>query len=354
MSLTLSKPRRSRKLPRSRPASRARAWSRIWLTSSAVRSAPVERGHAGDLGVGVAEVAVQPLAAQHQQAAVLALGLEEELGPLQGDLAHQQVADGGRLLGGQAAGPAVGDDAVVVEGAEVDPGGDVAGLELEADAGRGQGAAADLVGERVVAEQAEVAGARAGGDAPGDRVVQAQRALAGQPVEVGGVGLGELGAALGGAVAAEAVHHQQEGLLALGPGHLGHDGLLREGDRHGCASNLPWGTGPESTVPRLAGAKSDDPQEPRPVDRRASPPAPGRLGPWGSSAPRGTPVAFPRTTRESPVLRPRGRLDLAAWRSGCAFPPSATRRPGPSALPAGTPIRISQSYRVGPSGRSGI
>jgi hypothetical protein len=27
---------------------------------------------------------------------------------------------------------------------------------------------------------------------------------------------------------------------------------------------------------------------------------------------RGTPVAFPRTTRESPVLRPRGRLDLAA------------------------------------------
>ena len=54
------------------------------------------------------------------------------------------------------------------------------------------------------------------------------------------------------------------------------------------------------------------PGGPRPGGRRANPPAPGRLGPWGSSAPRGTPVAFPRTTRESPVLRPRGRLDLAA------------------------------------------
>ncbi len=66
------------------------------------------------------------------------------------------------------------------------PGGHVARLELEADAGRRQGAAADLVGERVVAEQAEVAGARPGGDAPGHRVVEAQGALAGQPVEVGG------------------------------------------------------------------------------------------------------------------------------------------------------------------------
>src|SRR5215207_642311 len=78
--------------------------------------------------------------------------------------------------------------------------------------------------------------------------------------------------------------------------------------------NQQGGTDWESTGRDPAGArrqKGDDPQEPRPVDRRASPPAPGRLGPWGSSAPRGTPVAFPRTTRESPVLRPRGRLDLA-------------------------------------------
>jgi hypothetical protein len=161
---------------------------------------------------------------------VLALGLEEELDPVELDLADQELADGGGLLGGEAAGAAVGDGAVGVEGAEVDPGGHVAGLELEADAGRGQGAPADLVFQRVVAEQAEVAGAGPGGDAPGDRVVEPQGALAGQPVEVGGVGLGELGAPLGGPVAAEAVHHQQERLLAFGPCHLGHNGL--GGERH--------------------------------------------------------------------------------------------------------------------------
>ena len=307
-------------MPRSRPASRVaglvedlldQLGGALGLGRAGLR---LERGHADDLGVGVGQVAVQALAAQHQQAAVLPLGLEEELDPVELDLAHQQLADGGRLLGGQPAGPAVGDDPVGVQGAEVDPGGHVAGLELEADAGRRQGAPADLVGERVVAEQAEVAGARPGGDAAGHRVVEAQGALAGQPVEVGGAGLGELGAALGGPVAAEAVHHQQEGLHALGPCHLGHDGLGGEAIDMG-ASEPAGGTGRESTGREPAGArreKCDDPQEPRPVDRRASPPAPGRLGPWGSSAPRGTPVAFPRTTRESPVLRPRGRLDLAA------------------------------------------
>src|SRR4029453_14807398 len=89
------------------------------------------------------------------------------------------------------------------------------------------------------------------------------------------------------------------------------------GPRGGAAAWAPpnqrGGTGWESTGREPAGArceKCDDPQEPRPVDRRASPPAPGRLGPWGASAPRGTPVAFPRTTRESPVLRPE-----AAWTS---------------------------------------
>jgi hypothetical protein len=43
----------------------------------------------------------------------------------------------------------------------------------------------------------------------------------------------------------------------------------------------------------------DNPQEPRPGGRRADPPAPGRLGPWGSSVPRGTLTAFPSLARES-------------------------------------------------------
>src|SRR4029453_11371444 len=119
MSLTLSKPRRSRKLPRSRPASRRRAWSRSCLTSSPVRSASGGRACGSSGGAGGA-----------------AGGGEKERGPGEPDPAHQQVAEGGRLFGGQPAGPAVGDDAVAVEGAEVDPGGHVARLELEADAGR--------------------------------------------------------------------------------------------------------------------------------------------------------------------------------------------------------------------------
>jgi hypothetical protein len=97
--------------------------------------------------------------------------------------------------------------------------------------------------------------------------------------------------------------------------------------------------------------EKDNPQEPRPGGRRANPPAPGRLGPWGSSAPRGTPVAFPSLARESLVLRPEGRLNLTAATAGCATHRPAVRRPDPSALLAGTPTRISRSNRVGPSGQ---
>jgi hypothetical protein len=95
----------------------------------------------------------------------------------------------------------------------------------------------------------------------------------------------------------------------------------------------------------------DNPQEPRPVDRRANPPAPGRLGPWGSSVPRGTPTAFPSLVRESLVLRPEGRLNLTTATGVAHTHRPAVRRPGPSALLAGAPTRISRSSRVGPSGR---
>ena len=169
------------------------------------------------------------------------------------------------------------DAAVAVEGGEVDPGGDVARAQLEADAGGRQRPPADLVGERVVAEQPEVAGAGPRGDAAGDRVVQAEGAFAGQPVEVGRARLGQLRAALDGAVAAEAVHHQQQRLVALWSGHLGHDGL--GGERHLRLRTCGGGTGRSLAVGgRRAGRPGarEDPQESRPVDRRANPPAPGR------------------------------------------------------------------------------
>ena len=108
------------------------------------------------------------------------------------------------------------------------------------------------------------------------------------------------------------------------------------------------GVGARGGWPKL---ENDNPQEPRPGGRRANPPAPGRLGPWGSSAPRGTPVAFPSLARESLVLRPEGRLNLTVATAGGATHRPAVRRPDPSALLAGAPTRISRSNRVGPSGQ---
>src|SRR5215218_1909311 len=122
--------------------------------------------------------------------------------------------------------------------------------------------------------------------------------------------------------------------------------MLLGGSRLGRWPILAWAPGEDG--PNL---RRDDPQEPRPGGRRANPPAPGRLGPWGSSAPRGTPAAFPSLARESLVLRPEGRLNLTAATAGGATHRPAVRRPDPSALLAGTPIRISRSNRVGPSGQ---
>jgi hypothetical protein len=87
--------------------------------------------------------------------------------------------------------------------------------------------------------------------------------------------------------------------------------------------------------------------------RRTTPKSPvrvasGRLGPWGSSAPRGTPVAFPSLARESLVLRPEGRLNLTVATVGGATHRPAVRRPDPSALLAGAPTRISRSNASAP------
>src|SRR5690606_9768044 len=60
-------------------------------------------------------------------------------------------------------------------------------LKLEADAGRFERAAADEVLHGVVAEEAEVAGAAAGGDAGGDGDAAAADAFAHELGEVGGL-----------------------------------------------------------------------------------------------------------------------------------------------------------------------
>src|SRR5215213_8430019 len=94
--------------------------------------------------------------------------------------------------------------------------------------------------------------------------------------------------------------------------------------------------------------EKDNPQEPRPGDGRANPPAPGRLGPWGSSAPRGTPTAFPSLARESSRPTTRRPLNLTVATVGGATHRPAVRRPDPSALLAGAPTRISRSNASAP------
>ncbi len=121
-----------------------------------------------------------------------------------------------RLVVGQAPGPAVGDAALGVEGGQVAAGGDVAGSDLDLQAGRRQRPPAQLELDRVVAEEGHVGGPGSGRDAGADGVVEAQAAGRGQGVEVGGVGLLQLGAPVGGGEAGQAVEHHQHDFARRG------------------------------------------------------------------------------------------------------------------------------------------
>ena len=106
---------------------------------------------------------------------------------------------------------AVGDDAFLVERAEIGPGGDVARLEFHAQTEGFNHAAADLKFQRIIAKQSEMAGAAARSDAGGDRNHASLRAVPGQAVEVGGGGgfeRGEIILFLGGDVA-QSIEHEQ-------------------------------------------------------------------------------------------------------------------------------------------------
>ena len=119
-------------------------------------------------------------------------------------------------LVGDSPGPAVGDVAGLVDGAEVQPGGHVAVLQRELHAQGAEHAAADLVDQRVVAEQAQVPRPAAGRDAGGHRArAGRRRAAAGQGVEVGLLGLLQGGALAGVVAVAQAVHHQQDDPLVV-------------------------------------------------------------------------------------------------------------------------------------------
>ena len=151
------------------------------------------------------------LAAQDEEEAVLADRAGRRLRRPGGRCCDRVFAEGGAGVGADAPGAAVGDEALVVDGAEVAAGGQVFATKVEVDAEGFEDAAADAVLQRVVAEEGEMAGAAAGRDAVADGHGEAADAVGGEAVEVDGVRLFELGAAgLGIGQAAEAVDDEED------------------------------------------------------------------------------------------------------------------------------------------------
>ena len=167
---------------------------------------------------------------------MLTLVPEEDLHARHAHRGLEPLDDGLRLGVGNAPGAPVGDRAVRRQCGEVAAGGDVAGFQLEVETGGRQRTASELELLGVVAEQAEVPGARPGRDAGADRLDEAGAAVGGEPVEVGGDGFLELGAVFGVGVTAEAVHHDEEdlgvgGLDQFGQVHASHATFLEPCDR---------------------------------------------------------------------------------------------------------------------------
>ena len=107
---------------------------------------------------------MQAFTAKNDDKAVFLYGANKNLdaGDFDGvQFVGQRVA----FFAGDAAGAAIGDFAGGVEGAVVAADGDIVRAEFETDAGGFQRAAADDEFQRIVAEEAEVAGAAAGSDA---------------------------------------------------------------------------------------------------------------------------------------------------------------------------------------------
>ena len=150
-------------------------------------------------GIGIGQWPFEPLAAEHDDKPVAFTGFDDDLDVANFfDFLFQDFDLCLAHAGVNATGPAVGHEPFGVERAEVGTRSDVAGFEVNADAERFDNAAADFKFERVVAEQAKVAGTAAGRDAGRDRRHATHRGMFGERVEVGRFGDFERRAEAGG------------------------------------------------------------------------------------------------------------------------------------------------------------
>ena len=135
--------------------------------------------------VGVRQRAFQPLAAKHDDKAMLLARLDEDVGVADFfDLGGEHRAQFLARFGRDAAGAPVGNNAFCIYCGEIGAGADVAMLEFHAQAERLDDAAAHLEFQRVIAKQAEVAGPAAGRDAGRSGNHAALRRVLGNLVEI--------------------------------------------------------------------------------------------------------------------------------------------------------------------------
>ncbi len=153
-----------------------------------------QRWNARFLWVGVGQAGVQALTAHYHDDAVF-LDLMDFCFDA-GDLnIVENLDDRGCFFVRDAPGAPVGDVAFGVEAAQVAAGGDITGVDIHADSRGRERPAADIVDQRVIAEQGQVGRAGAGGQASADGDGLAQAALRGETVQIWGLSSLECGRA---------------------------------------------------------------------------------------------------------------------------------------------------------------
>jgi hypothetical protein len=140
---------------------------------------------------------------------------EEDLHVREAHLSLQALHEASPLVIRWPPGPAIRDVAFGVQRAQVGARRDVTRLQIEPQSGRAEDASSQLVLERVVPEQRQVAGAGAGSDAGADGVEESRHPPRGQAVEVGGGGFLQLRRVVFIGHPPEAVHHDEDDLRVV-------------------------------------------------------------------------------------------------------------------------------------------
>lgn len=165
-------------------------------------------------GIGIGERAFESFAAKYNDEPVAFTGFDDDFDIADFfDFLFQDFDLCFANFGVDAASAPVGDQTFGVERAEIGAGGNVAGFEFNAETERFDDATTNFKFERIVAKQAEVAGAAAGSDAGRDGRQTAHCGVFGERVEIRSFGDFERSAkagGFGGDIADAVVHDERD------------------------------------------------------------------------------------------------------------------------------------------------